>query len=69
MHDVINEWAFKYLNMINNEVDGDFVFSAPGHDDVRVGHGGGDEHVEGRLHMPVILLKNTLYSKKRNLIN
>ena len=55
--------------MINDEVDGDFVFSAPRHDDVRVGHGGGDEHVKGRLHMPVILLKKTLDSKKRNLIN
>ena len=52
-----------YLDVIDDEVDGNFVLAASGHDDVGVGHGRSDEDVEGGLHVTVVLLENALQKK------
>jgi hypothetical protein len=54
------------LDVIDNEVDGHFVFAASGHDDVGVCHGRSDEDVKGGFHVAIVLLKNAL-QKKSNL--
>ena len=50
----------SHLDVVDDEVDGDLVLTAPGHDDVGVDHGRGDEDVESRLHVTVVLLQNAL---------
>ena len=56
------------LNMIDNEIDGNFVFTTPGHDDVGVDHGRSDEDVECRFHVTIVLFKHTLEKKQAHLI-
>jgi len=48
------------LNMIDNEIDGNFVFSTPGYDDVGMDHGRSDEDVECRFHVTIVLFKHSL---------
>ena len=50
----------SHLDVVDDEVDGDLVLATPGHDDVGVDHGRGDEDVESRLHVTVVLLQNAL---------
>jgi hypothetical protein len=46
--------------VVNDEVDGDLVLAPSGHNYVGVNHGRSDEDVESRLHVTVVLLKDTL---------
>ncbi len=46
--------------MIDNEINGNFVFSTPGYDDVGMDHGRSDEDVECRLHVTIVLFKHSL---------
>lgn len=48
------------VDMLDDELDGDFVLSASRDDDVRVGHQGGDVVVEGGLHHLRVLLDDAL---------
>ena len=38
----------------------DLILAAPGHDDVGVGHGGGNEPVVGGLDVVLVLLQHTV---------
>jgi hypothetical protein len=42
------------------QVDADFAGAAVWHDDVGVNHGGGDEVVEGRFDVPIVLCKQKI---------
>ena len=49
-----------YLDVVNDEINGYFVFAPSRHDDVGVDHGRSDEDIEGRLYVTVVLLQHTL---------
>ncbi len=44
-----------------DQVDGNLVLAAPGHDDVGVRHGRRDVIIERGLDMPVVLFEDTLH--------
>ncbi len=50
--------------MIDNEIDGNFILSTSGNNDVGVDHGRSDEDVECRFHVTIVLFKNTLEDKQ-----